>query len=264
MNYLGTAEKLYFTHAKKISYLTNDEEKELGKRKDKGDKDAFNKLVESNLMLVASIAHKYKSNRKHLKLIDLIQDGNLGLIEAAKRFEQERGNRFSTYARWWIRSYITNAIREYDHTIRPPANIQEMRNKIIKYNIEFITKEGRTPTPKETHKYTKIDLKKIEMIMGDCSHITISLQTPVNGKNHNNRESIEYFIKNESEVNDGKIIDNIKLKETINKLLKTLSPEEEMVLRRSFGIYEDYKMQCEKENLAKISRDLNLTREREN
>jgi|TARA_Y100000310_G_C20698611_1_gene827608 RNA polymerase primary sigma factor len=245
-----------------IPLLNFAKEQELGKRKDKGDKMAFKELVDSNYRLVISIAKKYAYSTKHLKLLDLIQEGIFGLITATEKFDWKRGYKFSTYATWWIRQSITRAKNNYDRTVRMPVNMCEIQNKIIKHNIEFIEKKERPPSNKEIHEGTGIGLKKIKNIMDNEYKVEFSLQTPTYGKDNVEGGELGDFIENKTSTGGTKDIENSILIDVADKVLKTLPKKEEEILRRRMGIYKDKDKRGREETLEEIGKSMKLTRER--
>ena len=219
--------------------LTAEQEKELSIKALAGDHDAINKLVECNLLLVVSIAKKYYGCG--LPLLDLIQEGNLGLIKAAEKYDGSKGFRFSTYATYWIRQAISRALGDQSRTIRIPANMVELLSKVKKATAELTQKLGRTPSDKEIAKHLDSEVDKVQAVM-DIAQATTSLDTPVDDEGET---SVGDLIADHSAENPVANMIKEANKQIVASILDTLGSREAEILKMRFGIDAEKAMTLE-------------------
>lgn len=243
--------KLYLKQISGKPLLTFDEEKELAKRIANGDEEAANILVEHNLLLVVSIAKKYIGCG--LSYLDLIQEGNIGLMKAAQKFDAKRGCRFSTHATWWVRQAISRALSDQARTIRIPANVAELIGKIKKVSIPMTQKLGRTPTEEEIAAELDIKLDLVQTAL-DMSQTLASLDTPVGEEDENTIGDMIEDTSNENPI--AALIKEANLN-IIESVFNTLTDKEANVLRMRFGIGTD-----KAKTLEEVGEHYGLTRER--
>jgi len=237
----------YLMQAGKTKLLTKAEEYELAVSAKHGNSDAANKLIRANLRLVISIAKKYAPQTKSLDFLDLVQEGNLGLMKAVERYDPSLGFRFSTYATWWIRQAITRAIADQARTIRIPVHMIETINKLIRTSRYLVQELGREPTPEEIAKKMEYPLEKVRKVLKIAKE-PISLETPIGEEEDSH---LGDFIEDKKIMSPSEATISMDLAEQTRKILSTLTPREEKVLRMRFGISErmDYSSDEMKEQL---------------
>ena len=243
--------RMYLKEIGQIRLLTAEEEVELAKRVAEGDQEAKNKLTEANLRLVVSIAKKYSGRGLHI--LDLIQEGNTGLIRAVDKFDWTKGNKFSTYATWWIRQAITRAIADQARTIRVPVHMVEVINKATRCNRKLVQELGREPTVEEIAAELNLPVEKI-IEANRTAADTLSLDTPVGDEEDT---SIGSFVEDERTPGPADATSNALLAEALKEILDTLTEREADVLRMRFGMYDG-----RTHTLEEVGQIFGVTRER--
>ena len=243
--------RMYLKEIGQIKLLSAEEEVELAKRVSEGDQEAKNKLTEANLRLVVSIAKKYSGRGLHI--LDLIQEGNTGLIRAVDKFDWTKGNKFSTYATWWIRQAITRAIADQARTIRVPVHMVEVINKATRCNRKLVQELGREPTVEEIAAELNLPVEKI-IEANRTAADTLSLDTPVGDEEDT---SIGSFVEDERTPGPADATSNALLAEALKEILGTLTEREADVLRMRFGMYDG-----RTHTLEEVGQLFGVTRER--
>ena len=243
--------RMYLKEIGQVKLLSAEEEVELAKRVAEGDQNAKNKLTEANLRLVVSIAKKYSGRGLHI--LDLIQEGNTGLIRAVDKFDWQKGNKFSTYATWWIRQAITRAIADQARTIRVPVHMVEVINKATRCNRKLVQELGREPTVEEIAKELNLPVEKI-IEANRTAADTLSLDTPVGDEEDT---SIGSFVEDERTPGPADATSNALLAEALKEILDTLTEREADVLRMRFGMYDG-----RTHTLEEVGQIFGVTRER--
>jgi RNA polymerase primary sigma factor len=243
--------RMYLKEIGKVPLLTSEEEIELAKRMENGDEEAKKRLAEANLRLVVSIAKRYVG--RGMLFLDLIQEGNLGLIKAVEKFDFRKGFKFSTYATWWIRQAITRAIADQARTIRIPVHMVETINKLIRVSRQLLQELGRDPTPEEIAKEMGMSEDKVRDIQ-KISQEPVSLETPIGEEEDSH---LGDFIPDDDAPAPAESAAFTLLKEQLIDVLDTLTPREEKVLRLRFGL-DDGRART----LEEVGREFNVTRER--
>ena len=243
--------RMYLKEIGQVKLLSADEEVELAKRVASGDKAAKDKLTEANLRLVVSIAKKYSGRGLHI--LDLIQEGNTGLIRAVDKFDWTKGNKFSTYATWWIRQAITRAIADQARTIRVPVHMVEVINKATRCNRKLVQELGREPTMEEIAKELNLPVEKI-IEANRTAADTLSLDTPVGDEEDT---TIGSFVEDDNTPGPADATSNALLAEALSEILGTLTNREADVLRMRFGMYDG-----RTHTLEEVGQIFGVTRER--
>ena len=243
--------KMYLREIGQVPLLTHDEEIEYAKRAYEGDEEASQKLIESNLRLVVSIAKKHTN--RGLKLLDLIQEGNIGLMKAVEKFEYTKGYKFSTYATWWIRQAITRAIADQGRTIRIPVHMIETINKIKKESRIYLQETGKDASPEILAERLGMEVDKIKAIQ-EMNQEPISLETPVGSEEDS---ELGDFVEDQKTTSPYEATNRAILREELDAVLKTLSPREEKVLRYRYGLDDS-----SPKTLEEVGKIFNVTRER--
>ena len=243
--------RMYLKEIGKVPLLNADEEIELAKKMENGDKDAQKRLAEANLRLVVSIAKRYVG--RGMLFLDLIQEGNLGLIKAVEKYDWRKGYKFSTYATWWIRQAITRAIADQARTIRIPVHMVETINKLIRISRQLLQELGREPTPEEIAKEMGISVDRVREIQ-KISQEPVSLETPIGEEEDSH---LGDFIQDDNVPVPAEAAAFTLLKEQLVEVLDTLTDREQKVLRLRFGL-DDGRART----LEEVGKEFNVTRER--
>jgi len=243
--------RMYLKEIGRIPLLTPEEEIELAKRIEQGDEEAKRRLAEANLRLVVSIAKRYVG--RGMLFLDLIQEGNLGLIKAVEKFDYRKGYKFSTYATWWIRQAITRAIADQARTIRIPVHMVETINKLIRVSRQLLQELGREPTPEEIAKEMGISEEKVREIM-KIAQEPVSLETPIGEEEDSH---LGDFIEDQDARAPAEEASYTLLREQLEEVLKTLTDREQKVLRLRFGL-DDGRART----LEEVGQKFGVTRER--
>ena len=243
--------RMYLKEIGKVRLLTAFEEVHLAKKIEAGDMKAKRMLVEANLRLVVSIAKKYVG--RGMLFLDLIQEGNLGLIRAVEKFDYKKGYKFSTYATWWIRQAITRAIADQARTIRIPVHMVETINKLIRTQRQLLQKFGREPTPEEVAKKMKFSPEKVREVM-KISQEPVSLETPIGEEEDSH---LGDFIEDSEVEEPSDAASFIMLQEQLKEVLNTLNDRERKVIQLRFGLQDGHPR-----TLEEVGREFGVTRER--
>jgi len=245
--------QMYLREIGKVPLLSGEEEIELAKRKEKGDKEAEKKIIEANLRLVVSIAKKFTGS-KGLSLLDLIQEGNIGLFRAVEKFEYRKGYKFSTYATWWIRQAITRALADQSRTIRIPVHMVETINKFQQVQRQLIQDLGREPLPEEIAAEMGEDIDKVRHVI-KISQDTISLETSIGDDDEDS--TLEDFVEDIKNVTPDRAAALQLLKDYVKEVIAELTAREQKILEMRFGLVDGVA-----HTLEEVGREFDVTRER--
>jgi RNA polymerase primary sigma factor len=243
--------RLYLKEAGEIPLLTKDEEIELAKRIEAGDKRAKDRMIQSNLRLVISIAKNYYT--QDMDLLDLIQEGNTGLIRAVEKFDYRKGYKFSTYATWWIRQAITRAIANQDRNIRIPVHMIERINKMVRTERKLLQETGKEPSDEDLAFELGIEPQEVRE-MRKIAQRTTSLETPIGDEED---AELGDFIENHSTPDPAEVVSSIIAKESLDRVLRAMDERERKVVELRFGLKGEYPR-----TLAEVSSRFNVSRER--
>ena len=243
--------RMYLKEIGRVPLLTAEEEVDLARRMEAGDETARHRLEEANLRLVVSIAKRYVG--RGMMFLDLIQEGNLGLLKAVEKFDYSKGYKFSTYATWWIRQAITRAIADQARTIRIPVHMVETINKYIRVSRQLLQELGRDPTPEEIAHRMGLSVARVREIM-KISQEPVSLETPIGEEEDTH---LSDFIEDEAAPDPADAASMLLLKEQISEVLTTLAPREAEVLRLRFGLVDG-----RSRTLEEVGQNFGVTRER--
>lgn len=243
--------KMYLKDIGKVALLTAEDEVELAKRMEEGDEEAKKILSEANLRLVVSIAKRYVG--RGMQFLDLIQEGNLGLMKAVEKFDYTKGFKFSTYATWWIRQAITRAIADQARTIRIPVHMVETINKQVRATRQLLQKLGREPSPEEIAEHLGCPEEKVREIQ-KIAQDPVSLETPIGEEEDSH---LGDFIEDDRALSPSDVAESNMLKEQLIQVLNTLTPREEKVLRLRYGLDDSHPR-----TLEEVGKEFNVTRER--
>ncbi len=244
--------QMYLREIGKIPLLNGEQEVALAKRKERGDKEADRRLIEANLRLVVSIAKKFVG--KQMSLLDLIQEGNIGLFRAVKKFEYRKGYKFSTYATWWIRQAITRALADQSRTIRIPVHMVETINRFTQVERQLIQDLGREPLPEEIAAEMGQPVEKVRHIRR-ISQDTVSLETSVGDDDEDSK--LEDFIEDIKTISPDRAAARQLLRDYVHDAMKDLTPREQKILEMRFGIHDGVS-----HTLEEVGREFDVTRER--
>ncbi len=253
-NIFNDSVQMYLREIGRVPLLTGEEEIQLSKRKERGDFVARQKMAEANLRLVVSIAKKYVGRSANLSLLDLIQEGNIGLFRAVEKFDYHKGYKFSTYATWWIRQAITRAIADQSRTIRIPVHMVETINKFSQITRRLVQDLGREPLPEEIASEMGIEVEKVRHIM-KISQDTVSLETSVG--EGDDKSTLRDFIEDTETVLPSQDAGRRLLKGYVKEVLVELSPREQKILKMRFGLEDGVT-----HTLEEIGQEFGVTRER--
>jgi len=243
--------RMYLKEIGKVPLLNSVDEIKLAKRMERGDEDAKRRLIEANLRLVVSIAKKYVG--RGMLFLDLIQEGNLGLIRAVEKFDWRKGYKFSTYATWWIRQAITRALADQARTIRIPVHMVETINKLIRISRQLLQELGREPTPEEIGQVMKMPTERVREII-KIAQEPISLETPIGEEEDSH---LGDFIEDQDALAPAEAASFTMLKEQLEGVLETLTPRERKVLKLRFGLDDG-----RPRTLEEVGQEFGVTRER--
>ena len=246
--------QMYLREIGRISLLTGDEEKDLARKIEQGNEEARRKLTEANLRLVVSIAKKYIGRSTHLTLLDLIQEGNMGLFKAVEKFDYKRGFKFSTYATWWIRQAITRALADQARTIRIPVHMVETISKFTQVKRRLTQDLGREPMPEEIAAEMGMEVDKVRHII-KISQETVSLETPLG--DYNEDSTLGEFLEDEKQIMPSQSAARRLLKDQLREIMGDLNPREQKILSLRFGLEDGVT-----HTLEEVGKEFGVTRER--
>jgi len=247
------AVQMYLREIGKTPLLSKDEERELAKRAEKGDEDARQKLMKANLRLVVSIAKRYVNRTPHLSILDLIQEGNIGLSRAVEKFDYRRGFKFSTYATWWIRQAITRALADQSRTVRIPVHMVETISKYTQVRRQLIQELGRDPLAEEIAAEMSIDVEKVRHIQ-KISQEVLSIETPIGDEEDS---TLSDFIPDERNATPSQLTARAMLRDLIKEIMIDLTEREQQILKMRFGLEDGIS-----HTLEEVGKAFGVTRER--